>query len=424
VGFLISRKKKMTRNLSHFLVCNFRKILGTPFDPAPIQSSWRPSVSSDGSTLKYDRIWMPAAWGGGGRTTQASSLPTVPLTSRWRTKAMRGGGVTLFLLVAISIVCMRMEQKRIRRISFQRMAYPLFAIADEDDDPTVVLTHHEPNLRNDRAATSTPLPIHIVQPSANRSSVLSWRDLASVWDRNATFDTLARMSRESTLPIIPPDDRVVIILHTSPKMGSLTLRLACRQSLIESCGITSKHRVDPDGFRDGTKLAGIIRECTSTHHFCLKSDMFPDEIEIERFENTSFFHLYPFRNYDDWTISALKHEFYRGGAERCKQAEASMDACHDTRPELAFFKYTKAKMSRDLPHVERRVDKMRESHHFVLYPYAEIDELLSALNKTHPVPMLPGSAEKYHAKRPEGTCDGSILDKFHECFTHKLDKLP
>ena len=341
-------------------------------------------------------------------------------------RAMRGGGVTLFLLVAIAIVGMRTEQKRIRRISFRRMAYPLFAISDEDDDPTVVLPphHHEPNLRKDRAASSTPPPIHIVQPSANRFSVLPWRDLASVWDRNATFNNLTRISRESTLPIIPPDDRVVIILHSSPKMGSLTLRLACRKSLLESCGIRSKNRVEPDGFLDGAKLAVIIRECTSTHHFCLKSDMFPDEIEIARFENTSFFHLYPFRNYDDWTISAIKHEFYRGGAEQCKKLKASMDVCHDARPELAFFKYTKAKMSSDLPHVVRRVDRMRESHHVVLYPYAEIDELLSALNKIYPVPMLPGSAEKYHAKRPEGTCDGSILDKFHECFTHKLDKLP
>jgi len=106
---------------------------------------------------------------------------------------MRGGGVTLFLLVAIALVGMRTEQKRIRRISFRRMTYPLFAISDEDDDPTVILPHrHEPNLRKDRAASSTPPPIiHIVQPSANLFSVLPWRDLASVWDRNATFNTLA-----------------------------------------------------------------------------------------------------------------------------------------------------------------------------------------------------------------------------------------
>ncbi len=309
------------------------------------------------------------------------------------------------------------------------MALP-FAIANDDEDPTVCLPRHEPNLRRDRqkdrAAASTSFPIHIVQPSINRSSLLPWRDLASIWDRNATFDILARMSCELTLPKIPPNDnyRVVIILHSSPKMGSTTLRIACSRSLEESCGRKSTNRLQPDGFKDGAKLTGIIRKCTSTHHFCVKSEMFPAEIEIEPFENTSFFHLYPFRNYDDWTISALKQEFDRGGAEQCKKAEASMDACHDARPELAFFKYTKARMSSALPQIVRRVNKMRESHHVVLYPYAEIDELLSAFNKTYPVPMLSGSAKMYNAERPEGTCDGSVLDKFHKCFTHKLDKLP
>jgi len=151
--------------------------------------------------------------------------------------------------------------------------------------------------------------------------------------------------------------------------------------------------------------------------------MFPQGVEIERFENTAFFHLYPFRNYNAWAISALKQIFDRGGVEGCESVDASLDACGDWRPELAFSKYPKVRMSNALPQVVHRINNMEESHHVVLYPYAEIDVLLSVFNEIYPVPLMPGSAETYHMERPEGTCAGPTVDKFHECFTHKLDKL-
>ena len=171
-------------------------------------------------------------------------------------------------------------------------------------------------------------------------------------------------------------------------------------------------------------MADVIRKCDTIHHFCINGEMFPTEVEIGRFANASFFHMYPFRNYDDWAISALKQIYDRGGAEQCEKEGASMDdACTDRRPELSFSKYTKARMSIAVPRVARRVDDMEESHHVVLYPYAEIDALLALFHEAYAVPLLPESAEMHHAKRPEGTCDGSILDKFHECFAHRLDEL-
>ncbi|KAL3817092.1 hypothetical protein ACHAXA_009923 [Cyclostephanos tholiformis] len=340
----------------------------------------------------------------------------------------------LCLLVAFAIVGVHMDQRRIRRISSRRITYPLFAMAADDDDPTVTLPppRHDPNSRMDRprsgnATSSSPSSlIRIVQPSANRYTALPWRDLASMWNRNATIDDiLARVSNESSLlPSVPPNDRVVIVLHSTPKMGSMTLRIACRNSLITNCGRLSRNRVEPDGFRDGSELAGIMRRCNSTHHFCLGREMFPMGSEISRFESTSFFHLYPFRNYDAWAISALKQVFDRGGVENCEKVDASLDDCRDMRPELSFSKYPKMRMSIALPQVMRRVDEMGETHHIVLYPYDEIDALLSVFGEIYHVPLLPGSAESYHSERPEGTCNDSILDKFHMCFTHKLDKLP
>jgi hypothetical protein len=67
---------------------------------------------------------------------------------------------------------------------------------------------------------------------------------------------------------------------------------------------------------------------------------------------------------------------------------------------------------------------MKEAHHVVIYPYHEISNLLSILNKHYPgVPLLPGSDNMLHRERPVGTCDESLLDMFHECFSHKLKTL-
>jgi hypothetical protein len=349
--------------------------------------------------------------------------------------------VMLCFVVGIIIVGVFMDQMRIRRISTRRMTYPLFATSaddddDDDDDPTGILpSRHESNPRMDRprngngAAASSSSPasslIHAIRPSANRHSVLKWRDLASMWDRHATFDDFLvnDISNISPLPIVPPNDRVVIVLHTAPKMGSLTLRIACRNSLIADCGRISRHTIEPDGLRDGQELAGIIRECNSTHHFCLVKEMFPAGSEILRFENTSFFHMYPFRNYDAWATSALKQEFDRGGLKNCENTDRSLDACRDRRPELSFSKYPKHRMSRALPRVMSRVDEMGETHHILLYPYDEIDMLLSVFGEIYHVPSLSGSSKAYHSDRPDGTCDDSILEKFHDCFTHKLDEI-
>mmetsp|Transcript_20510 Transcript_20510/g.44513 ORF Transcript_20510/g.44513 Transcript_20510/m.44513 type:complete len:357 (-) Transcript_20510:54-1124(-) len=286
-----------------------------------------------------------------------------------------------------------------------------------DDEPAFLKEQHPTNL------TVSTLPIHIIQPSANHSSVLPWRTLASSWDRNTTFENLLEISHNSPLPPIPPNHRVAIILHCSPKMGSLTLRKACKNNLQNSCGMEPKGRIDPNGYSNITWFSEIIQQCDTTHHFCLRLGMFKKE--MEKIEGIVFFHLYPFRKYDSWAISALKQPYDRGGERGCNDLRNMMDKCSDRHGELAFFKYTKTKMSKVQPLVVHRINEMKETHHTLLYPYFEVDGLLSVLSEAYQVPLLPGSNGTHHTERPKnGTCDKSILDQFHDCFTSKLMELP
>ena len=275
-----------------------------------------------------------------------------------------------------------------------------------------------------KEVTVSTLPIYLIQPPPAdfSSAIMSWGTLASSWDRNSTFDDLTQQYNSATssfLPSIPSNFRVAIIIHCSPKMGSLTLRNACRRNLQDSCGLQSRLTVDPNGYWNITEFGEIIRKCTATNHFCLRSGMFKPE--TERFDATVFFHLYPFRNYDAWTRSALKEAFDKGEERGCNDLRKMMGTCTDNHGELAFFKYPKTKMSEVQPLVVHRMNEMKEIHHTILYPFREIDGVLSMLSKEYQIPLLPGSNGTDHtAQRNARTCDQSILDKFHECFTSNL----
>ena len=280
------------------------------------------------------------------------------------------------------------------------------------------------------AASNEPLtvstvPINIIHPSMERLFVTNWDELASKWDRNTTFDDITQSTqhRYSPWPSLPPNHRIAIILHCSPKMGSSTLRFACKESLLDTCGIESRGQVDPDGYWNNTEFGEIIRHCDNTHHFCLRKGLFTKN--AERFDNIVFFHLYPFRTYEEWTRSAFKQPWHRAGLLGCNRLKNLMDECKDKHGELSFEKYPKAKLSEVQPLFAHQVNELKEMHHIILYQFREIDDLLSSLSDRYKIPLLPGSnGTKNDSIRKEGSCDEAILDKFHDCFTDKLMKLP
>ncbi len=359
----------------------------------------------------------------------------------YRSQEVRGLGLVLLLLIAM---CSKDGNRDDVQKSLLRHQNALFLLlfvvfvyfnerwlhhvvqlqlVEDDDAPKMYnrpafrteLYRHDQHVTNWTVST---LPIHIIEPSTGHSSVLSWGDLASNWDRHTTFDNIIQLSNESLLPPIPPDHRVVIIMHCLPKMGSRSLRVACKAELTQGCGLTPKMRNDPNGYVDTKEFDQIIRQCNTTQHFC--RGVYPKG--MKKYDNTVFFHLYPFRNYDLWTISAMKQEYDRRG--HCNKLQQLMYNCTDQHGELAFKKYTKTRMSVDRPEVVHRINDIKEVHYTILYPYLEIHALLSVMNEVYQVGLLSGSDGTSHTVRPKnGTCDSAILDKYHECFTSKLTEL-
>jgi len=169
-----------------------------------------------------------------------------------------------------------------------------------DAGPNVVHRRRRKRVHVPAEYISADVPIRIVDPSINETSVLNWSLLSkSLWNETTTFGQLLKSGNSSALPSIGAGQRAVVILHLSPKMGSLTLRFACKNLLKDKCQVENEKRKDPPGYDNVTELSKLIVRCKSINHFCLMRDMFDPGL----FEDIAFLHLYPFRQYDEWTLS-------------------------------------------------------------------------------------------------------------------------
>lgn len=212
----------------------------------------------------------------------------------------------------------------------------------------------------------------------------------------------------------------IMITADTYSICSTTLRVACRKNLESTCGIKHQHR-EPKGYMNETELYPLIRSCPNTNHFCTKETVMP--MDVPAFDDTTFIHMFPFRTYDEWAASALKQAFDRGGQTECNRAEKLVDQCKPSRMEIDFRKYGKTDLSNFKELAVPRMNEKGESHIFILYYHRDLDKVLSMLSELYRIPLLPGSDGHGKDKRPVGTCDESILNKFHDCFSSQLMEL-
>ena len=175
------------------------------------------------------------------------------------------------------------------------------------------------------------------------------------------------------------------------------------------------------GYMDEEKLFPLIRQCVNTSHFCAKEIAMPTDVPT--FNEVSFIHMFPFRNYDEWAASALKQQYDRGGDVGCSRAKALLEQCKPSSMEIDFRKYGKTQLSNFKEGVVRRMNDRGEHHMFVLYHHRELNDVLGKLSDVYGIQSLPGSDGRGKEVRPTGTCDDYLLGMFHECFSSELIEL-
>ncbi|KAL7463781.1 hypothetical protein ACHAXS_004132 [Conticribra weissflogii] len=292
----------------------------------------------------------------------------------------------------------------------------------------------------------TQFPIYLSDPKSNRFSRLDFMTLLSHWGRKTEYPDIwnyainrdgittgrrsVRFMTNSSFPSIPNDKRVVMIFHTSPKTGSSALRKACMETFESICG-KAPHRGDknkqPPGYQSPLVLSKLIRNCTNTHYYCVKQH------SVEMLHNfgkdIEFFHMFPFRNYDEWVFSALEQIRFRDGEEGCQDLKRLLKKCKPHKYEVDFMKYGKTRLFAFIQVVKdiRWSFKVEYSnHHIFLYDYERTDETVKQLSEKLGIPHLKGLDKKVNSHGVEKeVCEKEhmLSEMFHGCFSSMLTKL-
>jgi len=329
--------------------------------------------------------------------------------------------------------------------------------------------------------TSGTLPIYLIDSSLShinhtKIAVATWGDIAPYWNRTAEYSNLMNLATTvSALPIDNSDSdskrRQIVLLHVGPKLGSSTLRSACHKGMQRTCPqINTTGREirsnAPPGYFGGDRLVSVIKECVDTNYFCvyqipvLDMDMLPafntttitsanetaiiskeqqqQQQQQQQTNNIQYIHLFPFRNYNDWVLSAIKQQYDRGGLNGCIVLQRKWEdgKCQHNEMEIDIRKYARVNLDRFLGGVigrmnssssGRNVDDNKleeagggEEHTFILYLHRDLHQAMKVLSTAYHIPMLPGTTSEKKGKRPEGTCNESLVELYHECFSNGL----
>ena len=174
-----------------------------------------------------------------------------------------------------------------------------------------------------------------------------------------------------------------------------------------------------------SQLYPYIKSCNNTHHYCTKQTTIPLDLPADDIE---WIHMFPFRQYDNWAVSALKQQFDRGGEKACNNVQAGfLDTCKPFNMELDLRQYTKSDLSRFKDNVVERMNKHDEKHTLLLYHHRDLDRIISLLSSLYydDIPLLEGSDGKGKLNRKAGTCNASeqMLKQYHDRFSDQLMEL-
>jgi len=325
---------------------------------------------------------------------------------------------------------------------------------------------------------------NISQPNI---AVSTWGNIAPHWNRTTQYSNLLNLATTvpSSLPnqqynntINNKKRRQIILIHCGPKLGSSTLRKACEENMEQTCpqinftayiNHAEVEEKGPAGYFGGDRMLSLMNECVDTHYFCVRDievmHMLPPStttttttttsatIESDKAttaatmaQNVEYVHLFPFRNYNEWVESAIKQLYDRYGELECSLAMNRWDGgkCQHYRMEPDIRLYSRVDLDRFQHGVVRQINEFheksnnyssssddnlleegeQEQHTFLLYLYKDLERVMELINTTYHIPMLPGTDTKLKGERPEGTCNESVVEQFHECFSDELMKYP
>ena len=292
------------------------------------------------------------------------------------------------------------------------------------------------------------VPIYINEISGGEVYAIDYRYLTSMWDRDTTYEHILEHAQQSTPyynnttttttaqtslqhALMNNNNNITIMFHTVPKTASSTIRKSCLEVQHDVCNLPRQQGMGkwPDGYRTPKRLTQLFDICPTTFHFCVKGPIPITKNYTQFYDTRTFLHLFPFRNYNEWTRSALHQIAFRDvrdGTTECDETVELLNECLPHKYELDFEKYTKSVLAmwmKSYNHAVRMNGDVVEQHHTILlYNYLHLDETLNWLSDAYGAPQIEGTDRKINSVRPDESCpdEEEMLKKFHNCFSDEL----
>ena len=309
-------------------------------------------------------------------------------------------------------------------------------------------------------SSKKPFPIYLIDTSNTDQTTIAastWGEISANWNRTTQYSNL--LSLATAVPSLPNQysnhntekkrRRQIVLIHVGPKLGSTTLRQACRANIKRRCPQINITTQLPPGFNGGDELVSVLNGCLNTHYFCVNQRVGLDSLLLPSENNTTtsegsdkvttatktnqnieYIHLFPFRNYNEWVKSAIKQLYDRrhGDPKECNQVKRRWEngRCRHLKIEIDIRKYPRIDVDRYQDAIVKRMLEEgkrgydMEQHTLLLYLHRDLYRTMKEVSRRYQIPMLPGTNLITKGKRLNGTCDPSLEKLYHECFSDSL----
>jgi hypothetical protein len=153
--------------------------------------------------------------------------------------------------------------------------------------------------------------------------------------------------------------------------------------------------------------------------------------------NAHYIHLFPFRNYNDWVKSAIKQTYDRSKDSGCNslmkhwlrpRRGRENTGCIHSQMEIDIRKYGRVDLDRFQDGIVRRMNYINshnngdgeEDHTLILYLHRDMEKVVELISSVYNIPMLRGTDSTMKGRRPKGTCNATVEDQYHGCFSDML----
>ena len=266
---------------------------------------------------------------------------------------------------------------------------------------------------------SSPTDSHIFLFDASTKSLRSvdMEDLSQYWKSNTTYGDLLKLSSPTNirprqaLRLQGPrrnatNTRTIILSHAVPKTAGTTVRAAIFKHIRDTCPSAGDAANQSGAFSSISTMQSLMINCTTTTNYALAGHLTFPAINDD---DLTFVHTVAFRNYEEWSRSALNQIVKWGGLDKCNVVRDHLSKCDDYR-ELSHHQYSKVQLER----IHRQ--SLSRNDIVIVYDYKDTTLFQSQVRAQLKLPPL--SLKNHNTQHSDEMCHPEVLEMFYKC--HEL----